>query len=150
MKSKRIETLVASLKSESAGNLPVHYLVFFQCFNAGNYYEAHDVLEHLWLTCSDANKPFYKGLIQIAGAFVHLKKHYERPNHPKDSRRLHPAIRLLALGMKNIEAFAPYHLGLDISELCIICHHMSVQIQASDFLKNPWSPQNRPILRMST
>jgi hypothetical protein len=31
------------------------------------------VLEHLWLDCRDSNHLYFKGLIQIAGAFVHLK-----------------------------------------------------------------------------
>jgi hypothetical protein len=31
------------------------------------------VLEQLWLECRDENRLYFKGLIQIAGAFVHLK-----------------------------------------------------------------------------
>lgn len=51
------------------------YLAYFDCFNRQQYYEAHDVLEDLWLErrgTPEAN--FYKALIQLAGAFVHLEK----------------------------------------------------------------------------
>lgn len=51
------------------------YLAFFDCFNRQQYYETHDVLEDLWLErrgTPEAN--FYKALIQLAGAFVHLEK----------------------------------------------------------------------------
>ena len=55
--------------------LDAHYLGYFACFNRGWFYEAHDVLEELWLANrTGPNYAFYKGLIQLAGAFVHLQK----------------------------------------------------------------------------
>ncbi len=57
-----------------------HYLGYFDCFNRGLFYEAHDVLEQLWLQDRHGpNGSFYKGLIQLAGAFVHLQKNRLRP-----------------------------------------------------------------------
>ncbi len=55
-----------------------YYLAFFDCFNQQQFFEAHEVLEKLWL--SERGRPsglFYQGLIQLAGAFVHVQK--ERP-----------------------------------------------------------------------
>jgi len=132
----------------SSGDLPVAYTAYFECFNAGEYYEAHDVLEHLWLGCSTPDARFYKGLIQIAGAYVHLKKQFERPLHPKDGRRLHPAVRLFALGIANIEPFAPYHLQLDVAALINTCRRLANQIQASQFTQNPWSSDRHPTITL--
>ena len=57
------------------GELDPHYAGFFECFNQQLFYEAHDVLEELWLPRRrEPDGLFYKGLIQLAGAFVHLQK----------------------------------------------------------------------------
>lgn len=126
------------------GLRPVCYELYFSLFNAGDYYEAHDVLEHLWLSSEDSNARFYKGLIQIAGAFVHLRKQFLRPEHPKDGRRLRPACRLLALGISNISPFAPVHMDLDVEKLCTLCGNLAKEIEQSGFGCNPWSPHRLP------
>ena len=60
--------------------LDPHYAGYFELFNRGKFFEAHDVLEHLWLPDRHgANGSFYKGLIQLAGAFVHLQRNRLRP-----------------------------------------------------------------------
>lgn len=135
--------------SRGTGRFPACYELFFSHFNAGEYYEAHDVLEHLWLKCSDSNATFYKGLIQIAGGFVHLRKQFLRPTHPKDGKRLAPAGRLLALGASNISRFGPLHMGLDVDKLCAFCNELSRGIEGSDFQMNPWSLEDRPIISLA-
>src|SRR5437773_1471549 len=69
-----------------------YYRAFFRCWNEQRYYEAHDVLEQLWLNTESPDVDFFKGLIQAAGAFVHLQKRFEHPSHAKHSRRLPPAL----------------------------------------------------------
>jgi hypothetical protein len=151
-KSERISAFVAGLNAGAAQScaaaLDPCYRGYFTCFNAQQYYEAHDVLEHLWLGCRDGNYLFYKGLIQIAGAFVHLQKQFLRPEHPKDGRRLRPAVRLFALGVANVEPFGPVHLGLDVAALCALCARMVAEIEAADFQRNPWSPERAPQLAL--
>lgn len=83
------------------------YTGFFDCFNRRLYFEAHEVLEPLWL--EQRGQPgarFYKGLIQFAGAFVHLHQH--RPD---------PAARLLRLARENLRPFAPRFERLDVTQL---------------------------------
>jgi hypothetical protein len=47
---------------------------FRECFNAGRFYEAHDVLEVLWLPVRRTPEgEIWKGLIQLAAAFVHVQ-----------------------------------------------------------------------------
>ncbi|PYJ26414.1 MAG: hypothetical protein DME89_12830 [Verrucomicrobia bacterium] len=52
------------------------YRAFFHWWNEQRYYEAHDVLEQLWLKTKSPDADYFKGLIQAAGAFVHLQKRY--------------------------------------------------------------------------
>lgn len=84
-----------------------HYLGYFECFNQQLYFEAHEVLEKLWL--EQRGQPielFYKGLIQLAGAFVHLQKN-----------RRGPAISLFGLARCNLKKYPRYHEGLDVNEI---------------------------------
>ena len=151
-KADRISAFVEQLRVEpgaaAASRLDPHYLGYFRCFNEQRYYEAHDVLEHLWLRCHDPNHRFFKGLIQVAGAFVHLQKQFLRPDHPKDGRRLRPAVRLFHLGSGNLEPFAPIHLRLDVGGLRQQCAHLAAEIVAHHFSKNPWHPSHAPQLHL--
>jgi predicted metal-dependent hydrolase len=87
--------------------LDAHYLAFFECFNRGLYFEAHEVLETIWLPQRGLpNGLFYKGLIQLAGAFVHLQK-----------QRLGPAAALFKLTQKNLSQYPTSHEQLDLQAL---------------------------------
>ncbi len=107
--SKKSAKIAALIERCRGRDLDAHYLGYFECFNAGLFYEAHDVLEELWLAQRRGpNDAFYKGLIQLAGAFVHLQKHTAaRP-------RLRPAAALFRLARVNLQAFAPVHERLDV------------------------------------
>lgn len=139
-KAERITAYVEQLGAESGGTLHPCYEGYFRCFNERKYYEAHDVLEHLWLQCHDENHHFFKGLIQIAGAFVHLQKQFLRPDHPKDGRRLRPAVRLFHLGASNLDPYRPRHMQLDVDSLCAACARLAAEIVTSGFTHNPWHP----------
>lgn len=144
-KADRIEHYVRSLGVDS-GTWDPCYLAFFGCFNAQEYYEAHDVLEHLWLKGCDQNHAFYQGLIQLAGAFVHLKKQRLRPEHPTDGRRLAPATRLFKLALKNLAPYPDSHHGLDLREVRGLATSMIQLIETSEFRTNPWSEDSAPTL----
>jgi len=124
------------------------YRAFFHCWNEQRYYEAHDVLEQLWLKTKSPDAGYFKGLIQAAGAFVHLQKRFEYPLHAKHSRRLSPAVRLFRLSERNLSPFAPRHHGLDVGALCQLLRECADQIVASDYKINPWSPETAPKLRL--
>jgi len=125
------------------------YLAWFERFNACEYYEAHDVLEALWLRTHDGDRDFFKGLIQIAGAFVHLRKQRERPLHAKDSTRLRPAARLFLRAKEHLETYAPRHLQLDVAAVCALCERLTRGIEASRFSANPWNPATPPRITLA-
>lgn len=147
-KSDRIESFLHDLGPSATVELDRCYVGFFTCFNRGDYYEAHDVLEHLWLKCRDESYPFYKGLIQIAGAFVHLRKQYLRPLHPTDGARLRPAVRLFQLGCGNLKPFRPVHLGLDVEAVLVMCNAIREAVEESGYTHNPWQPDQRPAIAL--
>jgi uncharacterized protein len=153
-KGERISRLVAELGADDVdpekidvANHP-YYRAYFQCWNEQRYYEAHDVLEQLWLKTDSGDADFFKGLIQAAGAFVHLQKRFENPTHAKHSRRLPPAVRLFQLAENNLSSFASRHHGLDVAALCQLLREYANQIVASDYKTNPWSPETAPKLKL--
>jgi predicted metal-dependent hydrolase len=153
-KGERISKFVRDLEgadSDATGEIADHpfYRAYFRCWNDQRYYEAHDVLEHLWLNSDTSDDNFFKGLIQAAGAFVHLQKNYEHPTHAKHSRRLRPAVRLFELAEKNLGPFAPRHHRLDVAALIDLLQTNREKIIAADFKTNPWSPEKAPKLELS-
>jgi hypothetical protein len=125
------------------------YRAFFSCWNEQQYYEAHDVLEHLWLQTTSEDARYFKGLIQSAGAFVHLKKQFEHPTHPKHGRRLAPAVRLFRLAQENLASFGPVRHAFDVGSFRTMLDDYARVILESDYQKNPWSPETAPKLMCS-
>jgi len=149
-KSERLRAFVEQLpKTPELANLDPRYTGYFTCFNEGQYYEAHDVLEDLWLGEPGADYAFFKGLIQFAGAFVHLQKQATRPEHPKHGRRLRPAVRLFELATANLQPFRPNHLHLDVDQLIALADRHVAAIVTSDYTRNPWHPDDAPKLTLA-
>jgi uncharacterized protein len=149
-KRERISDFVRSLESGSTeGASQNYYTAFFQLWNAQKYYEAHDVLEQLWLVEKNVELArFYQALIQAAGAFVHLQKNFQQPSHPKHGGRLRPATRLFALALRNLEDLPDEFRALDLPVLRKLLVHYRDAIIAVDFKKNPWSPETAPRLKL--
>jgi Domain of unknown function (DUF309) len=115
-KSPKIAALLSSLPDDGAFDR--HYLGFFQCFNQQLFFEAHEVLEELWLPERGGPRDlFYKGLIQLAGAFVHVQK-----------GRRQPALALLHLARQNLGRFPNVYENLDISRLLILIDHWASEL----------------------
>ncbi len=151
-KGERISRFVSDLAGDAADPAKIdivdhpYYRAYFQCWNEQRYYEAHDVLEQVWLNKDSEDDNFFKGLIQTAGAFVHLQKNFEHPTHPKHGKRLRPAVRLFLLAEKNLAAFAPMRHGLDVTALVDLLRSEREKVIESDYKINPWSPTNAPTL----
>jgi predicted metal-dependent hydrolase len=132
-KSKRITAMVEQFRD---GKLDPHYSGYFELFNEQKFYEAHDVLENLWL--ADRHGPdgnFYKGLIQLAGAFVHLQKN-----------RLRPAAALFKLARTNLEKYPRVHEHLEVTAVLRLIENWRHQLESEEFKVNPLTPANPPRL----
>lgn len=103
--SKKTPKIAGLIEGCHGQGVDPHYAGFLDCFNRQLFFEAHEVLEELWLEDRHGrNGAFYKGLIQLAGAFVHVQK-----------ERLGPAAALFRLARTNLEPYGPVHERLDIA-----------------------------------
>lgn len=136
--SKKSDKIAALIMGCHGQGVDAHYLGYFECFNRGLFYEAHDVLEELWLAHRhSANYSFYKGLIQLAGAFVHLQKN-----------RLRPAAALFKLARTNLHKYPAAHDHLDVRHVLSIIEQWLGRLEASHFAVNPLGPANAPQLHL--
>ena len=101
-------------------NYDPHYLGYFECFNRQRFFEAHEVLEALWLPQREGpNGSFYKGLIQLAGAFVHWQKN--RPG---------PAAALFKLARANLQKYPATHEGLSVEHVLVMTDQWLSKVMA--------------------
>jgi predicted metal-dependent hydrolase len=77
-----------------------------ELFNAGEFFDAHEVLEDVWRAAPAEEKKFLQGLIQLAVGL----HHYSRGN-------LAGARSLLARGNRNLSGYADRHGGIDLARL---------------------------------
>src|SRR5882672_6350278 len=124
-KSGRISAMIDAYRGRE---LDAHYLGYFFCFNCQLFFEAHDVLEELWLSRRQGpDDSFYKGLIQLAGAFVHLQKN-----------RLRPAAALFKLARTNLELYPPVHHQLNVRQTSQLIDHWQQALAAGGYDLNPF------------
>lgn len=144
-KASRISILLAGMEARGRD---VRLAAFFFHFNREDYYEAHDVLESLWLEggrqAEGAN--FYQGLIQLAGAFVHLRKHGENPEHRVHGQRLAPAFRLLGLAGENMRPYGTVWEGVKLEEIWHLLTETREALAEGQFKRNPWRAKAGPKL----
>lgn len=70
-------------------------------FNAGLYFECHEIQEGVWRATTGPDKAFYHGIVQIAAAFYHHEK-----------RNRHGARTLLTKGLQKLATYPDRHLGV--------------------------------------
>lgn len=134
-KSAKIASLIENCRGK---DLDAHYLAYFECFNRGLFYEAHDVLEELWLADRQGpNYAFYKGMIQLAGAFVHLQKN-----------RLHPSAALFKLARTNLQKYPSVHVHLDVATVLGLIENWLHQLEFNQFVINPLATCDAPQLHL--
>jgi len=77
-------------------------------FNSGRFFECHETLEEIWQEERGGVRDLYKGLIQVAAAFVHVS----RGNHKGAKRLLRTALGYLG----------PYResgaMGFELADFC--------------------------------
>jgi predicted metal-dependent hydrolase len=136
--SKKSAAIAALIDGCRGKSLNAHYLGYFECFNRQLFFEAHDVLEELWLQDrSSPNYAFYKGLIQLAGAFVHLQKN-----------RLKPAAALFNLARTNLKQYPPVHDQLDLVHVQELIRSWLDRLEQGKFELNPLQPGTEPHLNL--
>ncbi|MGH2549279.1 MAG: DUF309 domain-containing protein [Thermomicrobiales bacterium] len=104
-----IEPLIANLSlTGNDAPLPAGIIEGIELFNAGEYYEAHEVIEHEWHAERSDVRRLYQGILQI-GVGLH---HTRSGNH-------RGAVLLLTDGIEKTSGFMPEFRGLDIARLVV-------------------------------
>ncbi len=82
----------------------MEYYEFFVCFNEGDYYTCHDLLEEMWMTEKD--NLFLKGLLQMSVAIYH----YEYGN-------VKGARAMMRTAHEYLQTYLPKFWGLDLEKV---------------------------------
>jgi predicted metal-dependent hydrolase len=75
-----------------------------ELFDAGQYEEAHEAFEALWLSTEGPDSDFYKGLVQASIALHHFRR-----GNLEGAAKLHAGHRAL------LAAYLPAHHGIDVA-----------------------------------
>ena len=75
----RYQQVLAAVKGRQAPVLAI----FCQMWNKGLFFECHELAEEEWRRAPAAERPFWQGLTQAAGVYVHLER-----GAPEAARRL--------------------------------------------------------------
>ena len=69
------ERAVGASTSEERRRPPLELLRFKELYDAGQFWHAHEALEGLWRATADsALATLYRGMIQLAAAYLHLER----------------------------------------------------------------------------
>lgn len=105
--------------------LYVEYLYYFNI--AQDYYECHEVMEHLWL--EEGRSPLYQGLLQVAVGLHH---------HQHDN--ISGAIKLFTAGIEKLELYeGDAGLGIDLQGLLVTAKHYLASLER-DQAQHPFTP----------
>jgi predicted metal-dependent hydrolase len=74
-----------------------------ECYTTGEYFEAHEHWESVWLKCEEPEKTFLQALIQITAAF----HHFQRKNFKGTASLLRGALRRL-------DSFPAAYQGIEV------------------------------------
>lgn len=89
---------------DSADDYDPRYLAGVVLFNAGAFFEAHEVWEDLWAEAHGLERRFYQGLLQAAVGLCHLC-----------NGNLAGAVKLYHSSRDYLRPCGDRHLGLDLS-----------------------------------
>ena len=79
------------------------YLEGIAHFNAGQFFEAHDAWEAVWMDYHGPSRRFYQGLIQMAVSLHHF-----------GNGNIRGARKLYAGSLDKLGSYMPSHLGVDL------------------------------------
>ena len=107
--SGRLLSFLARYRAQTTppwDSIPVEVWRGAQLFNAGLYFECHELLEGAWRRTAGPEKNFLHGLVQAAAAFYHYEK-----------RNRHGVRTLLDKALRRLDPYPSHFLGVDLDDL---------------------------------
>lgn len=117
------------MPSRSEDELLAHGI---ELFNTRYFFEAHEILEDVWMKDRSPTRKFYQGLIQIAGGY----HHYQNGNH-------RGAVELLIRGSNLLRPYGDAYLGVDLRHLLA---HVAGDAEAIQRLRDGVSSEESVVL----
>ena len=77
-----------------------------ECYRAGEFFEAHEHWESIWLLCAEPDKTFLQALIQVTAAFHHLQRNNQAGT-----------ASLLRRSLRRLDRFPPEYAGVAVEPL---------------------------------
>lgn len=104
-------------------------------FNRGEFWECHETLEEIWQEEPGEVRDLYKGLIQVAAAYVHLSRGNYRG-----------ADRLLATAVGYLQPYrARGAMGFDIEGICTVAERAHARLRADGPEATTVHPELTPV-----
>ncbi|MGZ6194404.1 MAG: DUF309 domain-containing protein [Candidatus Binataceae bacterium] len=97
-----------------------------ELFNAGRFFDCHEVWEEVWKQASGAEKLFHQGMIQAAVAILHA----ERGNLPGARSTWNKA-------RAKLDSLPAEHMGIALGELRVAVDAFVTSVLAGDALAPP-------------
>lgn len=94
------------IQKSCQGDLHPQARIGIQLFNQGDYFEAHEALEHAWREEPGPAREFYRGVLQIGVAYYHILN----GNFPG-------AVKMLARAKKWLAAYPPVCRSVNLDQL---------------------------------
>ena len=112
---------------EGVAELDWDTLEAVRTYNAGQYLEAHELFELIWMTKGGAERIFYQGLVHVAMGFHYLV-----------AGDVHRASAKLRRAAELLEDFAGDFLGFNVEALrgsVASCRHRLEELGASNIMR---------------
>lgn len=115
------ETWRAALARDCDCELPEIARVAIAKFNAGDYYEQHDLLEALWMKTESPVRQLYQAILQVGIAYYQLEQGNRRG-----------AIKMLNRALRWIDHLPMSCQGVDVAQLRINAEALHAALLRTD------------------
>jgi hypothetical protein len=116
---------------------PAEYLEGIALFNAGHYFDAHEIWEEIWLCSSGETKVFYQMLIQSAVAL----HHYERGN-ARGARGMYNNV------IEKMSQLPSFYMSLDLTGFSGLFKEFFAELIENNNEAAPPTDKPRPHIRL--
>lgn len=116
---RRLDSQIQADLADSINQAPPPLLVKgVMEFNTGDYYEAHETIEQLWMQEHGTIREMYRGVLQVAVAYYHI----QRLNY-------WGALKMFLRSLQWLEPLPDICQGLDIAQLRVDARQVQLELE---------------------
>lgn len=103
-----------------------------RCYESGEYFEAHEHWEGVWLNCDEPEKTFLQALIQITAAFHHFQR-----------KNFRGTASLLRAALRKLDGFPAVYEGIEVESVRESVREWLRVLDSGEQLMEMWVPRIR-------